>query len=246
MMIRCPKCERVGHLPDRLAPEARSLRCRKCKENFSTTELAVKAGGKQRRATDDSWRGAALETPGAGQSRRKAAPFLADGLFGRFGDPAPPLRTLGPGDSNYEMTFSIDDARKDSGVGWDKDDDDLFETEAPSSDEIEAIIPGDPASLRPDRRSYGFMVARGRTLCLGVLGFVAISVVLIGFLVASNLGMIGGRVIPESLQALIVASVGTIALLLIGASMIFQSVFLAELVRSAHNRDEPENTQPGR
>jgi hypothetical protein len=241
MMIRCPKCERVGYLPDRLVPEARSLRCRKCKENFSTTELAVKDGGKQRRVSDDSWRGAALETPGAGQSRQKAAPFRADGLFGRFGDPTPPLRTLGPGDSNYEMTFSIDDARGDSDIGWDKDDDDLFEAEAPSSDEIEAMIPSGAESARPAPGSYGFMVSWGRTLCLGVLGFVAISVVLIGFLVASSLGMIGVRVIPESIQALIVASVGTIALLLIGASMIFQSVFLAELVRSAHNRDEPDN-----
>ncbi len=113
MMIQCPKCDRMGYLPDRLAPEAHSLRCRKCKANFLTTELAVKEG-LQRRGVDDSWRGTAMDTPGASQSRQKAAPFLAEGIFGRFDQPEPPLRALGPGDSNYEMTFSLDDTGGDS------------------------------------------------------------------------------------------------------------------------------------
>ena len=244
-MIRCPKCDRVGFLPDRLAPEARSLRCRKCKANFLTTDLAVKEGN-QRRGVDDSWQGTVMDSTGAGQPRQKAAPFLAEGMFGRFDEPERPLRTLGPGDSNYEMTFSIDDSPDDPGIDWDKDDGDFLEPEAPSSDEIEAIIPGGTEAKRSELWFYGFIVSWGRPLCFGVLGFVCFSVLVIGFLVASSLGVAGSQAIPTSIQALIVASVGTIALLLIGTSMFFHIVFLADLAKRIHRMRDLENRLSGR
>jgi hypothetical protein len=245
MMIRCPKCDRMGYLPDRLAPEAHSLRCRKCKANFTTTELAVKEG-KQRRAMDGPWRDTALDSPGASPSRQKATPFLAEGIFDRFEESQPPRRALGPGDSNYEMTFTLDDATGDSVADWEKDSEAFLEPEAPSSDEIEAMIPKGTGSSNPDPGFYGFIVSWRRPLCFGVLGFVAFSVLVIGFLVASSLGMTGIQAIPTSIQALIVASLGTIALLLIGTSMIFQIVCLADLARSVHRMHDLENRLSGR
>ena len=182
-----------------------------------------------------------MERPVAGPSRQKAAPFLSDGLFGRFEEPSPPLRTLGPGDSNYEMTFSIEDARADSDADWEKETGDFLEAEAPSSDEIEAIIPGRKESPSSGPWFHDFIVSWGRTLCLVVLGFVGVSVLVIGFLVASSLRVTGGLAIPASIQAMIVASLGTFALILIGAAMIFQSVVLAELVRTIHRMNDPEN-----
>ena len=79
-----------------------------------------------------------------------------------------------------------------------------------------------------------------------MLGFVAFSVLVIGFLVASSLGVAGSQIIPTSIQALIVASLGTIALLLIGVSMVFQSVFLADLARTVQRMHRSENRLPGR
>ncbi len=236
MMIRCPKCDRVGHLPDRLAPEARRLRCRRCNANFSTAEVAVKSA-KPHRGADDSWRGAAIDPSTAGSSRQ----ILGKGIFGRFDEPATTLRSLGPGDSNYEMAFSLDDPRDDSGADWEKEGEDFFEAEAPSSDEIEAIRPGQAEPPRPESWYYGFIVAWAKPLCIGVLGFVAFSVLVIGFLVASSLGVAGPQIIPTSIQALIVASLGTIALLMIGVSMIFQSVFLADLARNVKRMPRSED-----
>ncbi len=244
MMIRCPKCERMGYLPDSLATEARSLRCRKCKANFLTTELAVK-DVKQHRV-DGSWRGAAMDTPVGGPSRQRSAPFRAEDVFGRFDDPSRPLRTLGPGDSNYEMTVSLDDSRDEAGADWEKDDEDIFEPEAASSDEIEAVLPGVAATKSTYAMLSAFMTTWGRTLLFGVLGYVAFSALVIGVMVTSSLGLTGGQFIPASVQALILAYLVAIALLLIGAAMILQVVFLAELVRDVRRLNEPENRLSGR
>ena len=176
----------------------------------------------------------------------KSAPYRADGYLGRFDNVGPPRRPLGPGDSNYEMTFAIDDTPRDGDVDWDKDGEALFEPEAPSSDEIEAVIPKGPEMPRSEPWLYGFLARWGRPLCFGVIGFVVLSVLVIGFLVASSLGMAGIQAIPASLQTLIVASVGTIALLLIGLAMVFQCVFLADLVRSVQGRIEHQNRLSGR
>jgi hypothetical protein len=240
MMIRCPKCDRMGYLPDNLATEARSLRCRKCKANFLATELAVK-DVKQHRV-DNSWRSGGMDTPGAGPSRQRSAPFRAEDVFGRFDDPSRPLRTLGPGDSNYEMTVPHDE----SGADWEQDDEDTFEPEAASSDEIEAVLPGASGAKTPYALFSAFMATWGRTLVFGVLGYVAFSTLVIGVLVASSLGLAGIRGIPASSQALILASLGAIALLLIGAAMILQLVFLAELVRDVRRLNEPEDRLSGR
>jgi hypothetical protein len=244
-MIRCPKCDRMGFLPDRLAPAARSLRCRKCKANFLTTELAVEEV-RQHGGVDESWRGTAMDTPVLSQSRQKATPFRADGMFGRFDEPERPLRALGPGDSNYEMTFSIGGAPDDPGIDWERDAEDFLEPEAPSSDEIAAVIPRGPGQVRSDPWFYAFIGSWGRPFCFGVLGFVGFSVLVIGLLVANGLHVLGSQAIPTSIQALIVASLGTIALLLIGTAMIFQSAFLADLARTIHRMPDPKNRLSGR
>jgi hypothetical protein len=144
------------------------------------------------------------------------------------------------------MTFSIDDAHNDPDVDWDKYDEDFLEPEAPSSDEIEAVIPGGTGSARSDQWYYGFIVSWGRPLCLGVLGFVGFSVLVIGFLVANSLRVVGSQAIPTSIQVLIVASLGTIALLLIGTAMIVQSAFLADLARSIQRMPDPKKRLSGR
>lgn len=238
MMIRCPKCDRVGHLPDRLAPEARSLRCRRCQANFSTTEIALKAS-KQRSIGAAPWRGASLEPP-LPTPALKSAPYRADGHYSRFDEPGAPLRELGPGDSNYEMTFSLEDSGPESGDDWEAGREEDPEIEAPSSDELEAIVPAPTLPPEPEPWSYRYVLSWGRVLCFGVLGFVALSVAIIGFLVACSLGMVGGLVLPAATQAFIVACFGTASLLLIGLAMVFQSVFLADLTRTIDRTRETE------
>ena len=242
MMIRCPKCDRMGYLPDRLAPEAHSLRCRRCQANFSTAEISIKAG-MQRSKGAVPWRGTANEPPLQSPSRQGTAPFRAEGLYARFDEPEAPIRELGPGDSNYEMTFSLDNSGPDSGDDWDAGPENDPEIEAPSSDELEAIVPAPSRSPEPEPWFYRFVHSWGRVLCYAVLGFVALSVVIIGFLVACSLGMVGGLVLPTATQAFIVACFGTASLLLIGLAMIFQSVFLADLARTVYRMRETETRQ---
>ena len=189
------------------------------------------------------WRGPTLEPPSPSPSRQKPAPFRAEGLYSRFDEPEAPLRELGPGDSNYEMTFSLEDSGPDSGDDWEADPENDGEPEAPSSDEIEAMMPATTRSPEPEPWFYRFVFSWGRVLCFGVLGFVALSVVVIGFLVACSLGVVGGLVLSTATQAFIVACFGTASLLLIGLAMIFQSVFLADLARTVSQMREPKTRQ---
>ena len=110
MMIRCPKCDRVGYLPDRLGPRHGPYVAGDARP-ISRQPRWPSGRAKLHRGADDSWRGAAMGPSTAGPSRQ----ILGEGIFGRFDEPATTLRTLGPGDSNYEMTFSLDDTREDSG-----------------------------------------------------------------------------------------------------------------------------------
>ncbi len=224
-----------------VSPEARSLRCRRCQANFSPTEIALNSN-KQRSMGAAPWRGAALESPLPTPSL-KSAPYRADGHYSRFDEPEAPLRELGPGDSNYEMSFSLEDSGTESGDDWEAELENDPEIEGPSSDEIEAIMPASTRSPEPEPWFYPFLMSWGRILCFGVLGFVSLSVVIIGFLVACSLGVVGGLVVPAATQAIIVACFGTASLLLIGLAMIFQSVFLADLARTVYRMREPESRQ---
>ena len=238
-MIRCPKCERVGHLPDVLAPGARSLRCRRCKSNFLTTELAVKDGRKSVGGPDDPWRSDAPEPSRSGQLRPKTAPFLAEGHFSRFDD-STPFRKLGPGDSNYEMNFSLEDLPADSEDDWNNEPEDFLEAEEPSSDEISAVITHNRELLYLGSRFVSFLVSWGSILCFGVMGLVAVSVLLIGYI------LVNSPALQIPIQMLILACLGIIALLLIGIALLMQSLCLAELTDAIYRKQEPVSRLPGR
>src|SRR5262249_51201794 len=142
MYIRCPKCGRRGNLPDRLVPEAHSLRCRKCQANFPTPELA--------RLAAERGAGPTFEPVAARARSKEPSAFLADGFFSGFDVPTESPRRLGPGDSNYELTFTLGDPGGDSSTDWDAQPGDLA-PEPPSSDEIEAVVPTAAATTAPER-----------------------------------------------------------------------------------------------
>ena len=203
MMIRCPKCHRMGYLPDRLASAAGA-------EQLTLPEMqgelpddgGCRQGG-QSTSGGGRVRGAATRwtlPPGRPIACQAAAPFLAEDPSDRFDEPTPPAPCSVRATPIMRMTFSIDDPRDESGDDWEKDPEDFLEPEAPSSDEIEAIIPIGAGSARSDSWFYGFIVSWGRPLCFGVLGFVAFSVLIIGFLVANSLGIAGSRTLPTSIQ----------------------------------------------
>lgn len=159
MYIRCPNCGRRGHLPDRLAPEASSLRCRKCKAHFLTPELSL-AGSR-----------GGVEQAEGGRAREQARPFAGEDFFSAFVDDGEIERELGPGDSNYELPFSLRDGMRDRGDGWVAVDM-AMEPEAPSSDEIEAIAPTAELAvqdtIRP-RTPVDRLLAWGRIAWMGLL-----------------------------------------------------------------------------
>jgi hypothetical protein len=229
MKIRCPNCGRMGYLPDHLVPAANRLRCRKCQAHFMMRELSLQ-GIEPRLQKRDSWRTTTIDAPVASRSRENPALFLTDGFVASLEEPGIPLRKRGPGDSHYELAFALKDEPSPSGDDWTAADAEVIEPEIASSDEIEAIHQPDGDLPRPNPLSYRFIMSWVRLLCIVSLGFVAVSVILIGFLLLCSLG--GSPVFPVATHALVLASLGTVAFLLFGLWMVFLSVVLAELAES--------------
>ncbi len=228
MYIRCPNCGRRGYLPDRLAPEANSLRCRKCKAHFTTSELARKTA--ERRGVP------VFDSPASVGVTEKPASFLAEGFFSGFDERPPSGRERGPGDSNYELTFTLQDVGGDSGSDWDAPTEDI-EPEAPSSDEIEALRPAAAALRESDSWHLHFIKSWGMTFIGTALGLIAVSVPLIAYLVWRTIG--GGGPSPTLIAGLACA----VGLLMISVPTMLLATCLTDLVRDVRRvREHLERT----
>jgi hypothetical protein len=218
MYIRCPKCGRRGYLPDRLVPGATSLRCRRCKAHFLTPELSHLA----------------VEATEAVGVAAPPAAFLADGYFSGFDDEPGPPRERGPGDSNYELTFTLRDIGTDSDTHWDASHQPI-EPEAPSSDEIAAVVPAAAAAREPDSWPVGFLASWAAVWIRAALGLIAASVPAIGYLLWS--AAVGAGPSP----ALVAGLACAVGLLMLTIPMMLLAACLAELARDVRRlRDHLE------
>ncbi len=237
MYIRCPKCGRRGHLPDRWAPGARSLRCRRCHANFPMPELAGVAAERQA--------GSAFG-PAAARSRSpEPAEFLVDGFLGGFDASAGMPRRLGPSDSNYELTFTLHDAGGDSGAesDWDAQTDEI-RPEAPSSDEIEALVPAATPTGGPEPWQHRFIETWGPVLIGVVLGLLAVAIPSIGYLSWRALG--GGPAPGLHAPTLIAGFAGVVALLMIALPLILLAASVTELARDVRRLRDHLERRAGR
>jgi zinc-ribbon domain len=231
MYIRCPNCGRRGFLPDRLVPEANSLRCRKCRAQFFTPELAGKAAERGAGTPFDG------NGNGGGPSREKPASYLADGFYGGF-DASDSPRDLGPGDSNYELTFTLRDTRGDSNVDWETATE-VDESEAPSSDEIEAVEMAIDRSSASETWHHRFLVAWGPLWIGGVMALIAVTIPIVGFLLWRTFA--GGADVSIPSPILVAGLACTVALLVISVPLVLLAAGLTELVRDVRGlRDHLE------
>jgi hypothetical protein len=225
MYIRCPNCGRRGFLPDHLVPEANSLRCRKCRAQFLTPELAGKAS--------ERGVGSPFDGNGGGPTREKAGSYLVEGFFGGF-DASDPPREHGPGDSNYELTFTLRDTRGD----WDSASEEE-ESEAPSSDEIEAVGMALDRSSASETWHQRFLVAWGPLWIGGVMALIAVTIPLVGYLLWRTLQ--GGPDVSTPSAILVAGLACTVALLVISVPLVLLAAGLVELVRDVRGlRDHLE------
>lgn len=218
MYIRCPKCGRRGHLPDRLVPEAHTLRCRKCQAQFKTPELTGVATDRGNGPRFDPMTGLDRSEP--------ASPYMTDGFFSAFDDSLVSARKPGPGDSNYELTFTLGDAEGDSGADWDAEAD-VFEPESPSSDEIPVHSP--PAvATSPEPWHHRFIVSWGPRLIMAALAMIGVSVPVIAYMLWKMLGT--AEPLDRPAPALIAGFACSIALMMVSVPLILLAAFMAELV----------------
>ncbi len=218
MYIRCPKCGRRGHLPDKWAPEAHSLRCRKCRALFKTPELAHSTTGQAVVAGFDA-------IAGVGRSDTRSA-YLNDALFSGFDDPVVGTRLAGPGDSNYELTFTLGDTEGDSEPEWGPISE-LTSPEPPSSDEIPVLAPSSIES--GESWAYRFLrLWRTRLIVTASILFGVGLPVLVYLLFQ----LLGPRATPDRTAAALIAGLASaLALLMLSIPLILLTSLMADLVR---------------
>jgi hypothetical protein len=137
-------------------------------------------------------------------------------------------RAAGPGDSNYELTFTLSDVEGDSDSDWDAETEDLM-AEAPSSDEIPALVPDDGDSSRREPWHHRFVASWGLGLIVGALALIVMSVSMVGYLLWHTLGLGAALDLPAS--TLIAGFACAVSLLLISVPMVLLAACLTELVR---------------
>jgi hypothetical protein len=130
------------------------------------------------------------------------------------------------------LTIALKDEPGASGDEWMAADADVLEPEAPSSDEIEALIPTGTGLSPSDSRFFESNMSWLRPLGYTSLGFVALSVLVVGYLLLCSLGLLGGPIVAPTTHALILASLGTVGFLLFGLWLIFLGLVLSDLAQS--------------
>jgi hypothetical protein len=227
MYIRCPECGRKGHLPDHLVPGARTLRCRKCRAMFKPTEMALLAAERGAGGVFDP-------IAGVGRSDEPAS-FLTDGYFSGFDHSPLPPREPGPGDSNYELTFTLRDAEGESDSDWDADTADLV-PEAPSSDEIPVLSTATTTTTGPEPWYQRFISTGALVLIAGALVLVVLSLAMVSYLLWRTFA--SGVALDLPTSTLIVGFSCATAILLLSVPIILLAVCLAELVRDLRGLSE--------
>ncbi len=188
----------------------------------STPELARKGAERAhglRRLRGNGGRSESTEKPGS---------YRADGFFGGF-DASDSPREAGPGDSNYELTFTLRGTPGDSDDDWEAATEEM--SEAPSSDEIEAVELASDRSSAPESWHNRFLVAWGPLWIGGVLALIAVTIP------DSSDTCSGGRSRrddprPAGPSPILVAGLScTVALLVISVPLVLLAAGLTELVR---------------
>lgn len=231
MYIRCPKCGRRGQLPDRWIPEAHTLRCRRCRAMFKTPELA--------RMSADVGVGPGFDSVSKVAREDQPSAFMTDGYFSGFDDPLLSPREPGPGDSNYELTFTLQDAEGDPDSDWDSDTAE-FVGEAPSSDEIPAPTPA-AAISGLDPWPQRFIEAWGLRLIVSAMILIGALVPTIAYLVWRTIR--SGPNLDVPTPTLIAGFACALALLMIAVPLILLAASLTQLVRDLRRLSQQADRQ---
>jgi hypothetical protein len=180
---------------------------------------------------------------GVGLAERPAA-FLAEGYFSGFDDDPRSPRQRGPGDSNYELTFTLRDLGGDSSGDWDAATPQV-EPEAPSSDEVEALAPTTTAPHEPDSWHVHFIRSWGLVIIGAALGLIAVSVPVIAYLVWRTLA--ADMPLGTPLSTLIAGFTCAVALLMISIPLMLLAICLTDLARDVRRLREhlERKTGPG-
>ncbi|HZW32384.1 MAG TPA: zinc-ribbon domain-containing protein, partial [Isosphaeraceae bacterium] len=207
MQIQCPHCGRMGSLPDRLAAETSNLRCRRCSANFRIG--AGSGAGVEPRLIRE------VAVPVTARGRAATPSSRGDGFFAGWDESEAARGPLGPGDSQYELTFRLADPGSETAVGWpESPGDEPFVDEGPSG---EVVVPRVAAGAPPDPWSFRFFASSGRLLFYGGLGLAGLTLPLLGFLLARVLG--DGAASSSTALALLVGTVVALAFLFLCLSL---------------------------
>src|SRR5262249_1664098 len=232
MKIRCPNCGRMGSLPDRVAADAHSLRCRRCSLNFRMSR-ATGPGVESRLGTD-------VEVPVSARAATTAPSLLREGFFAGWDEHEPAMQHLGPGDSHYELTFTLGDPSGETAVDWSggSGGHDLAD-EGPSG---EVGAPGGAAG-RPAPGSYRFTASPGRLIFSVGLALAVCSLPLLGLLLVRSFG--GSPAAGSTTLALVVGSLAAMSFLLISASMAASNLLLVDQARNVRQLRDPAERETG-
>ena len=231
MMIRCPNCERIGKIPDQFGSNASKLRCRRCRTRFSLVPPPAKEG----LAVAPRLFEASPIAQSGGSLPRFSAETLS--LTGALTDDSLP-RVIDPDDSQYELPVSTDIDIDDSQVELP-----AFTPDQVAADEYWHSAGDDPPSVEPNFKSPWhdrFVNSWGRYHFGAAIGFGAISLAVLGYLLASEL--FGGQSTSASVPLLILGCVGTVAFLLLSVTVTALNRQLADLakhVRLMRMQSEP-------
>jgi hypothetical protein len=232
MMIRCPKCERIGRLPVHLGSIARMVRCRRCRARISIVPSAAKEGRSLAQPL--------FEASPTAETVSSLARFSSETRTANVDeqeDWSP--RPVGPDDSQYELPVSTDVDIEDSQVELP-----AFTLEASSPNDRSFGAGDDPPSVELMVSSswyYTFIDSWGRYHLGVAIGFGALSLVLLGFFLAREI--LGGQTIGASITLLIVGCVGMVAFMLLSVTVTALNRQLAELakyVRRMRIHSEPK------
>jgi hypothetical protein len=220
MMIRCPNCERIGKIPDSVGSNTRKLRCRLCDTRFSLVPPPAKEG---LALAPRLFEASPIAQSGGNLPRFSAETWSANGAKS---DDSLAL-VVNPDDSQYELPISTDIDIDDSQFELP-----AFAPEQMSPDESWRAAVDNPPSMERTLTSPWhdrFVNSWGHYHFGVTIGFSAISLVVLGYFLASEI--LGGRSISASIALMILGCVGTVAFLLLSVTVTALNRQLADLAK---------------
>jgi hypothetical protein len=178
--------------------------------------------------------------PIAGRGMPEPPPsFVTDGFFSAYAEDILSPRPPGPGDSNYELAFSVQDLNGDAGPDWDAEASEI-EPEAPSTEEIRALSPS--AWPGPESWHHRFIASWGQGLIVTALALIGIAMPAIAYLLWQTLHL--GQA-PALLSPTLIAGFAcAVALLMIAVPLLLLAASLTELVRDLRRLSEQSGDRP--